>query len=121
MKILITTQYFYPENFRINDFAFRMAMRGHEVSVITGLPNYPRGKLFGSYKILGSEKIKGVMVYRVPLFPRGKGKGLQLAINYFSFMLSALVFGPFLLPVFSVKPYNAGPVRKNECEIMYKS
>ena len=97
MKILITTQYFYPENFRINDFAFKMAMRGHEVSVLTGLPNYPRGKLFGSYKIFGSEKIKGVMVYRVPLFPRGKGRGFQLAINYFSFMLSSLVFGPFLL------------------------
>ena len=67
MKILITTQYFYPENFRINDFAFKMVKRGHEVSVITGVPNYPEGKFFGDYKILGAENIEGVKVYRVPL------------------------------------------------------
>ena len=102
MKILITTQYFYPENFRINDFAFKMVKRGHEVSVITGVPNYPEGKFFGDYKILGGENIDGVMVYRVPLIPRGKSRGFELAINYLSFLTSALIFGPFLLR--KVKP-----------------
>jgi colanic acid biosynthesis glycosyl transferase WcaI len=97
MKILITTQYFYPENFRINDFAFKMVKRGHEVSVITGVPNYPEGKFFGDYKVLGGENIEGVMVYRVPLIPRGKSRGFELAINYLSFLTSALIFGPFLL------------------------
>jgi colanic acid biosynthesis glycosyl transferase WcaI len=97
MKILITTQYFYPENFRINDFAFKMVRRGHEVSVITGIPNYPEGKFFGSYKSLGYELIEGVSVYRVPLIPRGKSRGIQLFINYFSFLISAIIFGPFLL------------------------
>lgn len=97
MKILITTQYFYPENFRINDFAFKMAQRGHEVSVLTGTPNYPAGKNFGNYKTFACETINGVQVYRVPLIPRGKSRGFELAINYISFLASALVFGPILL------------------------
>ena len=89
MKILIITQYFYPENFRINDFAFKMAKRGHEVSVLTGVPNYPEGKPFGKYKNLGSENIKGVAVYRVPLIARGKSRGFELALNYISFLISS--------------------------------
>ena len=97
MKILITTQYFYPENFRINDFAFKMAQRGHEVLVLTGTPNYPAGKNFGNYKTFSCETINGVQVYRVPLIPRGKSRGFELAINYISFLASALVFGPILL------------------------
>ena len=97
MKILITTQYFYPENFRINDFAFQMVKRGHEVSVLTGVPNYPEGKFFGNYKCFRCESIGGVLVYRVPLIPRGKSRGIELAINYLSFLISAIIFGPFLL------------------------
>ena len=102
MKILITTQYFYPENFRINDFAFKMVKRGHDVSVITGIPNYPEGKVFGVHKLLAAENIEGVMVYRVPLIPRGKSRSIELALNYLSFLISALIFGPFLLR--KVKP-----------------
>jgi len=97
MKILITTQYFYPENFRVNDFAFQMVKRGHEVFVLTGVPNYPEGKFFGNYKSLRCESIEGVLVYRVPLIPRGKSRSTELAINYLSFLISALIFGPFLL------------------------
>ena len=102
MKILITTQYFYPENFRINDFAFKMAKRGHEVSVITGIPNYPGGKVFGVYKLLSKENIDGVIVYRVPLIPRGKSRSYELGINYISFLISSIIMGPFLLR--KVKP-----------------
>lgn len=97
MNILITTQYFYPENFRISDFAFKMAERGHQVSVLTGTPNYPAGKNFGDFTRLSCEVISGVNVYRVPLIPRGKSRGFELAINYISFVCSAIVFGPFLL------------------------
>ena len=97
MKILITTPYFYPENFRISDFAFQMVKRGHQVSVLTGLPNYPGGSFFGNYKILRSERVNGVTVYRVPLIARGKSRGFELIINYLSFLLSALIFGPLLL------------------------
>ena len=97
MKILITTQYFYPENFRISDFAFKMAERGHQVSVLTGTPNYPVGKNFGDYTRLSCEVINDVNVYRVPLIPRGKSRGFELAVNYISFVFSAITFGPFLL------------------------
>ena len=96
MKILIITQYFHPENFRISDFAFKMVERGHEVSVITGVPNYPEGKIFGGYKSFRNECVEGVMIYRVPLLARGKSRGFELVLNYLSFLISALIFGPFV-------------------------
>ena len=49
MKILIVTQYFWPENFKINDIAQALIERGHQVSVLTGKPNYPEGKFYSSY------------------------------------------------------------------------
>ena len=49
MKILLVTQYFYPENFKGNDIAFEMQKKGHEVTVLTGIPNYPKGKFFKGY------------------------------------------------------------------------
>ena len=49
MRILLVTQYFYPENFKSNDIAFELAKKGHEVTVLTGLPNYPEGKIYKSY------------------------------------------------------------------------
>lgn len=97
MKILIVTQYFFPEDFRINDFAFILAKRGHDVSVLTGLPNYPGGKFFGSFKLFSKEIVNDVCVYRVPIFPRGKSRGWELLINYMSFLISSVIFGPFLL------------------------
>ena len=51
MKILIVSQYFWPENFRINDLALELFKRGHEVTVLTGVPNYPDGKIYQNYKV----------------------------------------------------------------------
>ena len=70
MKILLVSQYFYPENFQVNGFAFKLASKGHEVTVLTGIPNYPNGKAFGEFKILRKDSIKGVTVYRVPIMLR---------------------------------------------------
>ncbi len=97
MKILIVSQYFFPENFRINDFAFSMRRKGHEVTVLTGLPNYPKGRLFGHFRLFQKHEVNGVDIYRVPLIPRFKSSGFQLAINYLSFLFSGLIFGPILL------------------------
>jgi len=97
MKILIVSQYFYPENFRINDFAFSLCSRGHEVTVLTGLPNYPKGKLFGDFEMLKTQRVNGIKIIRVPLLPRFSSKGWQLFLNYLSFLLSSLIFAPFLL------------------------
>ena len=52
MRILIVTQYFYPENFKSNDLAFELQKRNHSVTVLTGIPNYPEGKIYKNYGIL---------------------------------------------------------------------
>ncbi len=99
MKILIVTQYFWPETFRINDLALELRDRGHEVSVLTGLPNYPSGKLFPGYRPLPwpqKDNYEGIPVYRVPHVTRGASKGIRLAINYLTFAWSACLFGPFI-------------------------
>jgi colanic acid biosynthesis glycosyl transferase WcaI len=97
MKVLIVSQYFWPENFRINDLASGLVERGHEVTVLTGMPNYPEGKLYPGYGFfIRREEYKGVRVVRVPLIPRGNGNSLRLIANYISFVLTACLFGPFL-------------------------
>jgi len=97
MNILIVTQYFWPENFRINDLALALKDKGHTVSVLTGLPNYPDGQFFKGYGLFFSreEYYKGIKVLRVPLVPRGKSKGFRLALNYLSFAFFASLLGPF--------------------------
>jgi len=98
MKVLIVSQYFWPETFRINDLAEGLIERGHEVTVLTGIPNYPHGKFYPGYGFFKKlrEDYKGVKVIRVPLIPRGDGGGKQLAINYLSFALLASIFAPIM-------------------------
>lgn len=98
MRILIVSQYFWPENFRINDLAAGLRERGHEVSVLTGYPNYPSGRIFEGYGFLRRcrEDYGGIKVHRVPLFPRGSGRGWRLALNYLSFVFFASLWGPFI-------------------------
>ena len=93
MKILIITQYFYPENLRINDLVFSLKKRGHQIEVLTGKPNYPKGDYFKDYSWDGpkQEEIKGIKVHRANLILRKKGGGLRLFLNYFSFVF----FGVF--------------------------
>ena len=57
MNILIVTQYFYPELFRINDFAQEFQNRGHKVTILTGIPNYPGGDYYEGYGVF--KKIMG--------------------------------------------------------------
>jgi colanic acid biosynthesis glycosyl transferase WcaI len=95
MHILIVTQYFWPENFRINDLALGLLERGHEVTVLTGAPNYPDGSFFDGYGYFNKQQnYQGIKVLRVPLIPRGNGGGLRLALNYLSFAVMATVLGP---------------------------
>jgi glycosyltransferase involved in cell wall biosynthesis len=95
MKLLIITQYFWPENFRINDLAREFSKRGHAVTVLTGLPNYPGGKFSPGYGFTGPyrELYEGVEVIRCPLLPRGSGSGVRLALNYMSFAVMATLRG----------------------------
>jgi glycosyltransferase involved in cell wall biosynthesis len=90
MRILVVCQYFYPEQFKINDICFELAQEGHDVTVLTGLPNYPSGKVAYEYKWFKNrnEQINGVQVVRSWLIGRGKGIK-RLALNYISFAVSA--------------------------------
>ena len=88
MRILIISQYFYPENFRINDLCIGLKDKGHIITVLTAKPNYPKGKFFSGYSFFNRsvEKYKGIKVYRSPIIPRGNATGLKLFINYISFV-----------------------------------
>ena len=92
MKILVISQYFYPENFRINDFVESLHARGHKITVLTAIPNYPTGKSFGEYKIF-KDNYKNIDLVRVPIFVRGKNK-FTLFINYVSFFISSVILYP---------------------------
>jgi glycosyltransferase involved in cell wall biosynthesis len=94
---LIVTQYFWPENFRINDLAQGLVKIGHRVTVLTGKPNYPSGRFFEGYSFWGKSRdmFAGMEVIRVPLVPRGDGSGVRLALNYLSFALFASLLAPF--------------------------
>lgn len=91
MRILIVSQYFFPEEFKINDLAREFVSRGHHVTVLTGKPNYPQGEYFTGYRYEGvvKEDYFGAEVIRVPLRKRGAGGGKNLALNYLSFVLNA--------------------------------
>jgi glycosyltransferase involved in cell wall biosynthesis len=98
LRILVVSQYFWPENFRVNDLVKEWMQRGHEVTVLTGIPNYPAGKVFDAYRERPSAffEYEGAEIVRVPMLPRGTG-GLRLMLNYLSFVLGACIFGSWLL------------------------
>ena len=92
--ILVVSQYFYPETFRINDMCLEWVKRGYKVTVVTGIPNYPMGKTFKGYGITKKrhEVWNGIEIYRIPLIPRGSGS-LGMIANYLSFMVSGMLAG----------------------------
>lgn len=87
--ILVISQYFYPEQFRINDMCAEWVKRGYKVTVLTGYPNYPQGKYYDGYGWFKKtrEQWNGVDIIRIPLTARGQGS-VKLALNYFSFVIS---------------------------------
>lgn len=93
MKILFVCQYFYPEVFRGNDIAFHWAEHGHDVHVVSGIPNYPHGRFYDGYGLFKKrhESVNGVKVTRLPIIPRGNGK-LTLLFNYLSYLIVANVY-----------------------------
>lgn len=116
LKILIVTQYFWPENMRINDLVEGFTKKGHEVTVLTGIPNYPEGHIFTEYKKDKTQfnQYGTAQVIRVPMFARGK-RSLTLILNYCSFFISASTFGLLKLRgksfdaifVYAVSPISA--------------
>lgn len=99
MNILVVTQYFWPESFRINDLVRAWVDAGHTVTVLTGLPNYPAGRLFDGFEWTGpySQEWEGARVRRLPIVTRGANRGLRLVVNYASFVASGVMLGPWLV------------------------
>lgn len=97
-KILICTNHFYPETFRVNDIAFNFAEKGYDVTVLTAIPDYPKGKYFDGYGIFSRrcEKVKGVKVIRGFAIPRGNGNTLRIVLNYVSFFISSVFISVWL-------------------------
>jgi colanic acid biosynthesis glycosyl transferase WcaI len=98
LNILVVSQYFWPENFRINDLVKELLHRGHHVTVLTGIPNYPAGKVFEKYRSSSSSfaYYENARVFRVPMLPRGTGP-IRLILNYLSFVFGGLLWGPWYL------------------------
>lgn len=94
--ILVMSQYFYPEQFRINDICAEWVKRGYQVTVVTGIPNYPQGQFYEGYGLLKKRKevYQGVEIIRIPLIPRGKSS-IMLALNYLSFVVSGFFWKVF--------------------------
>jgi glycosyltransferase involved in cell wall biosynthesis len=117
MRILIVTQYFWPENFLINELARGLKNKGHEITVLTGIPNYPAGRFFHGYGLFQRwvEDYDGINVIRVPLIPRGKGGRLRIPANYLSFAFISSLVGPLrcgsrydLIFVYEPSPVTVG-------------
>jgi len=117
MKILIITQYFWPENFKINDLAESFQKNGHNITVLTGIPNYPEGRFYDGYGLFKPKKesYKNIKIIRSWLIPRGKGNSLRLFLNYFSYAFFASIASLVRLKseydvvfVFEVSPVTVG-------------
>lgn len=91
--ILVISQYFYPEPFRINDMCAEWVKRGYKVTVVTGIPNYPQGKYYEGYSLTNNrtEEWNGVKIVRIPLIARGDN-AIGLVCNYMSFVLSGYIW-----------------------------
>ena len=134
MKILVVCQYYYPESFKVTDVCEALVLDGHEVTVLTGKPNYPTGIVPDEYlgKAHDDEIINGVHVFRC--YERGRGKGaVNLAINYASFYFSAMklvkkmdkdfdiVFSYQLSPIFMALPARWYKIHRNVPMYLYCS
>jgi len=94
LRLLVVSQYFWPEPFRVNDLVTELARRGHDVTVLTGTPNYPEGRTYPEFARDPSRfaSYAGAEIVRVPLVPRGKSS-LRLVLNYLSFVITGLTLG----------------------------
>lgn len=100
MRLLIISQYFWPESFIINDIVKVLDQQGHQITVATGKPNYPDGQVFENYRAWGTQRetyLGRIPVLRVPLWPRGRGGARNLVLNYLSFVICGLALLPWML------------------------
>ena len=102
MKILFITDNFYPERNapakRTHEHAIEWLKLNHKVSIITGVPNFPKGKVFKGYKnkIFQSENLDGINIYRVWTFIAANKGFISRILDYISFMFTSFIAGLFV-------------------------
>lgn len=122
MKILVVCQYYYPEPFRLPDICEELVKRGHDVTVVTGTPNYPMGEVYPGYENgqKMDEIVNGVTVHRCITAPRKTGT-LNRVKNYFSYPVASKKYIRTLPGNFDVVFVNQlSPVMMAEAGIWYK-
>jgi len=102
MRFTILTQYFPPEigapQARLAELAQKMVEAGHSVTVLTAMPNYPTGKIYPGYGgLLRQESSDGIKIIRTFIYPTQRASFARRLANYFSFVVSASIFGSVLL------------------------
>lgn len=127
MNVLIVSQHFWPESFRINMIASALSSAGCKITVLTGQPNYPEGKIFAGYRAWNT-KIEshhcGYSIVRVPIIPRGSGSSLRLVLNYLSFLLASTTIGYWhsrKLPIDVVFVYGNSPILQALTGIFFRA
>ncbi len=123
MKILIVSQYFWPENFKINDLALDLVNRGYDVEVLTGKPNYPQGKFYAGYSFFSHSRdvYNGIKINRVPLCTRRNGTGLQLAFNFISFAFFSCLYILFHRKKYDISlTYAISPITQVYAALLHK-
>ena len=112
IHILVISQYFFPEQFRVNDICTEWIKRGYQVTVITGIPNYPQGKFYNGYGYFQkrTERYNGIDIIRLPIIPRGNS-AVMIALNYISFVISGFLWSKFTtLKADKVFVYEVSPM-----------
>ena len=97
MRILIVSQYFFPEPFPvINELVKALTSSGCEITVLTGMPNYPSGNVYSEYKdkTAFTDYIDGIRIHRISFRPRGNGTARELFLSYLSFVIKGLKYFP---------------------------
>lgn len=123
LNILLVSQYFWPEEFRINDLADELYKKGHQITVLTGKPNYPSGKIVKGYKWWGyTQEIRnGIKIIRVPLLPRGNASGVRLVLNYFSFVVFSCLYILFHKKKYDVSlTFAVSPITQVYAALLHK-
>jgi len=130
MKILIVSQYYYPERVSVSEIAENLVTLGNEVTVLTAKPNYGFNKVLEEYKKVDQEIISGVTILRINISPR-KMSRLSIYKNYLSFYLKGssfmrkfkeefdLVLSVSLSPVISIKPAIIYAKKHNVKHVLY--
>ena len=122
MKILIVGQYYYPDNFRINEISRELVVRGHEVTVLTGLPDYTTGKIPREYRFFRKrrERIDGVDVVRVPVIARHTGP-IWRCVNYLTFLINSTIYALFGKKDYDlIFSYQSSPITMANAAVVMK-